>query len=218
MKLISEHIDYPVELITESTEGGEKKYFIEGIFMQAEAKNRNGCIYPKKVLEMAVEKYNESQVKTGRAVGELDHPEGPVINLDKVSHRILNLEWQGNDVVGKALVLDTPCGEILKGLLKGGVQLGVSSRGMGSLNRSEGVDYVSDDFFLNTVDVVQDPSAHSAFVNGIMEGVEYIWENGIVVPKQIEEYETEIKNTPKSRLRDTEMDIFSDFLSKMNKR
>lgn len=180
MKLISEYVDLPVETLVESdAKTGKKKYFIEGVFMQSNAKNRNGRIYERKILEKAVGNYVENQVKKNRAVGELDHPDSPQINLDKVSHRILNLEWKGDDVVGKALVLDTPCGQILKGLLDGGVQLGVSSRGMGSLRRNEGVDYVSDDFILNTVDVVQDPSAHNAFVNGIMEGVEWIVENGV---------------------------------------
>jgi hypothetical protein len=180
MKLISEYVDLPVETLVESdASSGKKKYFIEGIFMQADAKNRNGRIYERKILERAVDDFVNNQVKRNRAVGELDHPDSPQINLDKVSHRILNLEWKGSDVIGKALVLDTPCGQILKGLLDGGVQLGVSSRGMGSLRRNEGVDYVSDDFILNTVDVVQDPSAHHAFVNGIMEGVEWFVDNGV---------------------------------------
>lgn len=195
MKLISEHIESPVELVTESV-GGKKQHFIEGVFMQAEAKNRNGRVYSKAILEKAVADYNEKQVTKGRAVGELDHPQGPQINLDKVSHRIMSLEWSGNDVIGKALVLDTPCGKILQGLLEGGVQLGVSSRGMGSLKRHEGIDYVSDDFILNTVDVVQDPSAHEAFVNGIMEGVEWISddEGGFKSIKSNEKSETELRD------------------------
>lgn len=195
MKLISEHVDCPVELVTETAKGGAQKRYIEGVFMQANKKNRNGRVYKREILERAVEQYVNSQVKSGRAVGELDHPEGPTVNLDKVSHRIMSLEWQGDDVVGKALVLDTPCGKILQGLLEGGVQLGVSSRGMGSLNRNEGVDYVGDDFILNTVDVVQDPSAHEAFVNGIMEGVEWIREStGVYRPvRSNEKSETELK-------------------------
>lgn len=196
MKLISEHVDQPVQLVVEAAKDGTKKRYLEGVFMQADAKNRNGRVYKKAILERALNEYIESQVKRGRAVGELDHPEGPTINLDKVSHRILSLEWQGNDVIGKALVLDTPSGKTLQGLLEGGVQLGVSSRGMGSLNRTEGVDYVGDDFILSTVDVVQDPSAHSAFVNGVMEGVEWIKEStGVYRPVMCNgKSETELKN------------------------
>jgi hypothetical protein len=214
MKLITEHLDQ-VEYITEANDKGEKNVFIEGVFMQAEKQNRNNRIYPKTVLEAACNKYIKEQVKTGRAVGELNHPEGPQINLDKVSHRITELKWDGDDVVGRALILDTPMGKIVKGLVEGGCKLGVSSRGMGTVEQKEGKTYVKDDFVLATVDIVQDPSAPSAFVEGIMEGVEWIWENGILKPQQIEEYETEIKKVPMGRISEAQERIFSDFLSKL---
>lgn len=215
MKLISEYVDTKLEYSLTEAKNGEKNYMIEGIFMQADSKNRNGRIYPKSVMEKAVDKYNTEQVKTGRAVGELNHPDGPTINLDKVSHRIVALEWDGSNVIGKAQILNTPMGQIVKGLMEGGVQLGVSSRGMGSLEQREGVNYVRDDFMLSTVDIVQDPSAPQAFVNGIMEGVEWIYENGILTARDIEAYETEIKRTPSPRLAEAQMKIFKDFLSKL---
>ena len=214
MKLITEHLE-SVDYITEANDKGEKNVFIEGVFMQAEKQNRNNRIYPKDVLSEATAKYVKEQVKTGRAVGELNHPEGPQINLDKVSHRITSLKFEGNDVVGKALILDTPMGKIVKGLVEGGCKLGVSSRGMGTVESKEGKTYVKDDFVLATVDIVQDPSAPSAFVEGIMEGVEWIWENGILKPQQIEEYETEIKRVPMGRISEAQERIFSDFLSKL---
>lgn len=216
MKLITEHLEDKLEYITEAKKNGEgKDTYIEGIFMQAEKQNRNNRIYPKEVLEGATNKYVKEQVSTGRAVGELNHPEGPQINLDKVSHRITELKFKGNDVVGKALILDTPMGKIVKGLVEGGCKLGVSSRGMGTVEQKEGKTYVKDDFVLATVDIVQDPSAPSAFVEGIMEGVEWIWENGILKPQQIEEYETEIKKVPMGRISEAQERIFSDFLSKL---
>ena len=214
MKLITEHLE-SVDYITEANDKGEKNVFIEGVFMQAEKQNRNNRIYPKDVLSEATAKYVKEQVKTGRAVGELNHPEGPQINLDKVSHRITSLKFEGNDVVGRALILDTPMGKIVKGLVEGGCKLGVSSRGMGTVESKEGKTYVKDDFVLATVDIVQDPSAPSAFVEGIMEGVEWIWENGILKPQQIEEYETEIKRVPMGRISEAQERIFSDFLSKL---
>jgi len=215
MKLITEHIDKKLAVLTEAKKDGTKGYVIEGIFMQAEKANRNGRVYEKRIMEGAVNKYITDQVKTGRAVGELNHPEGPTINLDKVSHRITDLRFEGNDVVGKASILNTPMGKIVQGLLEGGVQLGVSSRGMGSLVEKNGVMYVQDDFMLSTVDIVQDPSAHEAFVNGIMEGVEWIWENGMLKPQQIEKYETEIKSASSAKLSEAKLQVFQDFLSKL---
>ena len=174
MKLISEFNDNNLScVITEGKTPGEKSYVIEGVFAQADLKNRNGRIYPKAVMEKAVEKYVNEQVKTGRAVGELNHPDGPTVNLDKVSHLITDLRFEGNNVIGRAKILNTPMGQIVKGLLDGGVQLGVSTRGMGSISEKNGQVYVNEDFILNTVDIVQDPSAHDAFVNGIMEGKEF---------------------------------------------
>lgn len=215
MKLIAEFTDQKLEVLTEESDKGGKNHFIEGVFMQSETKNRNGRIYPKQVMEAAVDKYVTEQVKTGRAVGELNHPEGPTINLDKVSHIIENLKWNGNDVVGKARILETPMGNIVKGLLEGGVQLGVSTRGMGSLEERNGVMYVKDDFHLSTVDIVQDPSAPTAFVNGIMEGVEWVWNNGVIEPQVIEKMETEIKTASRANLYETQAREFKNFLSLM---
>lgn len=215
MKLITEHIEDLRYSIVESAANGEKKFIIDGIFMQAEQVNRNRRVYPKKVLEKAVSKYLAEYVNKGRAVGELNHPDGPTINLDKVSHRITELSWNGNDVVGKALILNTPMGNIVKGLLEGGCQLGVSSRGMGTVASKNGRSEVNDDFVLSTVDIVQDPSAPSAFVNGIMEGVEWIWENGLLKPQQIEKYETEIKKSSSANLAEAQVRIWNDFLSNL---
>ena len=215
MKLIAEYNEQNIECIVEAKEDGTKNHFIEGVFMQSEAKNRNGRIYPKAIMEGAVDKYVTEQVSQNRAVGELNHPEGPTVNLDKVSHKITELSWKGNDVVGKAQVLDTPMGNIVKGLLEGGVQLGVSTRGMGSLEEKSGIMYVKDDFVLNTVDIVQDPSAPTAFVNGIMEGVEWIWNNGIIESQVIERMETEIKKAPRADLYETQTREFKNFLSLM---
>ena len=215
MKLISEYHDSNLQVITEKRKDGTKEYTIEGVFMQADQKNRNGRIYEKNVLENAVNKYVTEQVKTGRAVGELNHPEGPTINLDKVSHKITELKWKGSDVVGKASILNTPMGKIVEGLLEGGVKLGVSSRGMGTLVQKKGTSYVADDFMLATVDIVQDPSAPGAFVNGIMEGVSWVWDNGILRAQEIEEIETEIKEARNMRSADVEIKAFKNFLSKL---
>jgi hypothetical protein len=214
MKLISEYVESELNYLTEEKDG-KKNFVIEGIFMQADQKNRNGRVYPKAVMEQAVQKYMDEQVSKGRAVGELNHPEGPTINLDKVSHKITELRWEGNNVVGKAQILNTPMGEIVKGLMEGGVQLGVSSRGMGSLAQKNGVNVVNNDFILATVDIVQDPSAPEAFVNGIMEGVEWIWDNGILKAtreQEIEQFETEIKEAVSPEM---QMKAFKDFLSKL---
>ena len=214
MKLITEHLEDGLNYITEE-KNGKKNTIIEGIFMQAESKNRNGRVYPRPVMERAVNKYVTEQVSKGRAVGELNHPDGPTINLDKVSHRITELKWDGNNVMGKALVLDTPMGQIVKGLVEGGVQLGVSSRGMGTLVNRNGVNVVGEDFILATVDIVQDPSAPEAFVNGIMEGVEWVWDNGLLKAQEIEKYETEIKRASSSQLAEAQLKVWTDFLSKL---
>ena len=217
MRLITEFVDNDLDIIVEAnTKTGEKQYAIEGVFMQSESKNKNGRIYEKAVMEKAVNKYIDEQVKTGRAVGELNHPDGPTVNLDKVSHKINSLHFQGNDVVGKASILKTPMGKIVEGLLDGGVKLGVSSRGMGSLVQRNGTQHVGNDFMLATVDIVQDPSATSAFVNGIMEGVEWVWDNGIIKQQDIELIETEIKSTTRKFLLEAEIRAFKNFLSKIN--
>ena len=214
MKLITEFTENDsLKCLIEKKENGEKNYVIEGVFAQADKKNRNGRIYPKPIMEKAVNKYVKEQVSKKRAVGELNHPEGPTVNLDKVSHLITDLKFEGNNVVGKAQILPTPMGEIVKGLLDGGVQLGVSTRGMGSLEQRNGAMVVKDDFMLSTVDIVQDPSAPEAFVNGIMEGVEWVWNNGILSPQVIEEMETEIKTTPKAFRPEVQIREFKNFLS-----
>jgi hypothetical protein len=214
MKLITEFTENDtLQCIVEKKEDGEKNYVIEGVFAQTDKKNRNGRVYPKPIMERAVKQYVDTQVSKKRAVGELNHPEGPTVNLDKVSHLITDLKFEGNDVVGKAQILDTPMGKIVKGLLDGGVQLGVSTRGMGSLEQKNGAMVVKDDFILSTVDIVQDPSAPDAFVNGIMEGVDWIWDNGVLKPQVIEQMETEIKNAPKPVLYETSVREFKNFLS-----
>jgi hypothetical protein len=214
MKLITEHNEN-IKFLTEG-EKGDKKYIIEGIFMQAEQKNRNGRIYPKNVLESAVDRYVKEYVSKGRAVGELNHPEGPAINLDKVSHRITELRWDKNDVYGKALILNTPMGNIAKGLLEGGCQLGVSSRGMGSVSQNEGASRVNDDFILATVDIVQDPSAPSAFVNGIMEGVEYFYKGNEIVAVAADKAADKIKKLSSKKLAEQQAKIFKDFLTEIS--
>ena len=214
MKLITEFNQEDLSYITEGT-GKAKNTFIQGVFMQSESKNRNGRMYPKTVMESAVNKYIKEQVSKGRAVGELNHPDGPTINLDKVSHRITSLKFEGNNVVGRALVLNTPMGKVVKGLIEGGVQLGVSSRGMGSLETKKDMSVVKDDYHLATIDIVQDPSAPEAFVNGILEGVEWVWNNGILKAQQIEKYETEIKQASTAQLKEKQSELFADFLSKL---
>ena len=214
MKLISEFTENDIEFITEQDKKtGKKGYKIRGIFAQAEKKNRNGRVYPMPIIEKAVNKYDTEQVQRGRAVGELNHPEGPTVNLDKVSHKINKLEFQGNDVVGEASILETPMGQVVKGLLDGGVTFGVSTRGMGSLSQRNDAMVVNDDYILNAVDIVQDPSAPGAFVNGIMEGVEWVWNNGIIEAQTIEKMETEIKKAPRANLYETEVREFKNFLS-----
>jgi hypothetical protein len=217
MKLIAEFNENNVQCIVEKNKNGEKSYVIEGVFAQAEQKNRNGRVYPRKIMENAVAKYVDEQVSKNRAVGELNHPEGPTVNLDKVSHLITDLHFEGNDVVGKASILDTPMGKIVKGLLEGGVNLGVSTRGMGSLEQRGGSMYVKDDFVLSTVDIVQDPSAPGAFVNGIMEGVDWVWDNGVLTAQEIcEEQETEIITSPEYSYEDQARE-FKNFLSSIKR-
>ena len=213
MKLIAEYTEQNIQCLVEAKEDGSKSYTIEGVFAQAEQKNRNGRIYPKMIMEKAVNKYAKEQVETKRAVGELNHPEGPTVNLDKVSHLITELKVEDKNVMGKATILGTPMGEIVKGLLEGGVQLGVSTRGMGSLERRGDAMYVKDDFMLNTIDIVQDPSAPGAFVNGIMEGVDWVWNNGIIEAQEIEKMETEIKKAPRADLYGVQTREFKNFLS-----
>ena len=213
MKLISEFNDYGVQpVIVEQNEKGEKDYFIEGIFMQSEIKNRNGRIYPKEVIQKEVKRYNKEFVEQDRAFGELGHPEGPTINLDKVSHMIEKLEEDGNNFVGRAKILSTPNGQIVKNLIDDGAKLGVSSRGLGSLESKGNAQYVKDDFQLATAgDIVADPSAPEAFVEGIMEGVEWVYESGILKAKDIDEMQKEMKTARLNKLEETKLNLWKRF-------
>ena len=210
MKLITEHNDANLNYVVENNQTGtEKNVFIEGVFMQAEKLNKNRRVYPRDVLRNAVNKYVTEQVMSGRAVGELNHPDGPTINLDKVSHRITELKWVGDDVVGKALILNTPMGKIVKGLIEGGVRLGVSSRGMGTVENRNGSSSVKNDFILATVDIVQDPSAPSAFVNGIMESVDWSFDGNNFVANKIDTFAESIK----SMKQDMTSELYTEALS-----
>ena len=214
MKLITESIE-DIQILTEEKDG-KKTLYIEGVFLQSEIKNRNGRVYPFGVLQKEVERYSEEYVKAGRALGELGHPDGPTVNLDRVSHKITSLKAEGNNFMGKARILDTPMGKIAKSLLGEGVKLGVSSRGMGSLKEDNGVKYVSDDFMLATAaDIVADPSAPDAFVNGIMEGKEWVWEGGLLRERQIQEMKKEIDNASKVELEEKMLQAFDKFLSNL---
>ncbi len=185
VKLFSEAVEN-VEFITEAKENGGKNYKIRGIFMQADVKNRNGRVYPLDILEKEVTKYNKNFIKENRAFGELGHPEGPTVNLERVSHMITELHPDGKNFIGEAKIMDTPMGKIVKNLMDEGAKLGVSSRGMGSLDSKNGANYVRDDFYLATAaDIVADPSAPNAFVEGIMEGKEWVWNNGALVEAHV---------------------------------
>lgn len=212
MKLICEYNEIGVKALVEASSNGEKKFFLEGVFMQAEKQNRNNRIYPRAILKEAVARFILESVSTGRAVGELNHPDGPQINLDKVSHRITQLSWNGDNVHGKALILNTPMGMIVKGLLDGGVKLGVSSRGMGSVESRDGKTYVKPDFTLSTIDIVQDPSAPSAFVEGIMEGVDFFKNGNEFVARKIENIRKKISATPSRYLEEMQAKELTAFL------
>ena len=214
MKLITETTEN-IELIKENVADGSSNYYIKGVFMQAEQKNRNGRIYPKDVLMNEVKKYNQDFVSGKRAFGELGHPEGPTVNLERVSHIITELYENGDNVMGTAKIMDTPMGKIVKNLLDEGAQLGVSSRGMGSLEEKGGKKIVGKDFMLAAVDIVADPSAPNAFVDGIMEGKEWIWDNGVLREKQIQHYHNEIKNTSSKQMKNKFSRLFEDFLRKL---
>ena len=206
MKLITEAIEN-VEVITEG-KGADKKLYIEGVFLQSEIKNRNGRMYPFSVLEKEVNRYNEEYIKTSRALGELGHPDGPTVNLDRVSHRITELRAEGNNFIGKAQILSTPNGNIAKALLEEGVKLGVSSRGMGSIDKREDVGVVMDDFMLATAaDIVADPSAPDAFVNGIMEGKEWAWDNGILKETKVAKYQRYMDNATRQNLEERTLEV-----------
>ena len=214
MKLISEEINNAEYLIEETN--GKKDYKIKGIFLQSEIKNRNGRIYPKDVLMKEVKRYNQDFVNKKRAFGELGHPDGPTVNLERVSHMITKLYPDGNNFIGEAKIMNTPYGKIVKGLIDEGAQLGVSSRGMGSLVQRGGMNVVSDDFYIATAaDIVADPSAPDAFVEGIMEGKEWVWNNGVLEEKDIDAWKMEIYKTRRRELEEKKVNIFKNFLQKL---
>jgi len=215
MKLITEEVSN-VKFITEG-KGSKKKLYIEGTFLQGEIKNRNGRVYPVSTLANEVTRYNESFVNKGRALGELGHPDGPTVNLDRVSHKITSLRQEGNNFIGKAQILNTPMGKIASSLIEEGVVLGVSSRGIGSLREENGVKYVGEDFQLATAaDIVADPSAPDAFVNGIMEGKEWVWEGGSLREQLAERTQKRINTlVSQKRLEEHKLNLFNDFLSNL---
>lgn len=216
MKLITETLQDNIEFVPLQESNGRKGMSIKGIFMQAEQINGNKRIYSKPILENEVNRYVKKYVNENRALGELNHPSNPTVNLDKVSHKITELNFKGNDVYGSAHLLNTPMGNIAQNLIEGGVKLGVSSRGVGSLKESSnGIKEVQKDFMLSAIDIVADPSAPNAFVDGIMEGKEWIWDNGILKEKQIAEYQKTIKSTNLRNLSEQKMKVFKDFLSKL---
>ena len=212
MKLISEHIE-DVEYITEEKDNGEKTYKIKGVFMQSEVKNRNGRVYPFPVLQKEVNRYNKDYVNENRAFGELGHPDGPTVNLERASHMITSLKPEGKNFVGQATILKTPMGRIVENLMDAGGKLGVSSRGMGSLEQKNGANYVKDDFYLATAaDIVADPSAPNAFVQGIMEGKEWVWDNGALVEEELIRMKKRINENVRKRHANQDALEFAKFL------
>lgn len=214
MKLICE-VNEEIELLTED-KNGQKNYFIEGTFLQGDIKNRNGRIYEFKMLKDKVEQYRKEFVEQKRAFGELGHPDGPTINLERVSHMIVELAPDGKNFYGKAKIMDTPYGKIVKNLMDEGAKLGVSSRGVGSLEEKQGANYVKDDFRLSTAaDIVADPSAPDAFVRGVMEGREWIYENGLLVAKEIDEIKDTIRKTSSRKLEEQMVKAFQRFINRL---
>ena len=214
MKLITETIEN-IEVLTEER-NGKKDYKIKGIFMQADIKNRNGRIYPVGTLAKEVKRYNEQFINKKRAFGELGHPDGPTVNLERVSHMITSLKPEGKNFIGEAKVMDTPYGKIVKNLIDEGAQLGVSSRGMGSMKQVNGKNVINNDFYLATAaDIVADPSAPDAFVEGIMEGKEWIWDNGKIQSLEIEKYRKVIEEAKRVELDQAKVAVFQDFMSKL---
>ena len=217
MKLIREEIE-SVKFLVETTKSGKKSLYIEGVFLQGEIKNRNGRMYPMETLRREVNRYNENHVQAGRALGELGHPDGPTVNLDRVSHKIVSLKESGSNFIGKAKILNTPMGKIASSLIEEGVKLGVSSRGIGSLRTTkEGTNIVGDDFMLATAaDIVADPSAPDAFVEGIMEGKEWVWEGGILREKYAEQTKRRINTLVDQKvLEEHKLNLFNDFLNNL---
>lgn len=214
MKYITESVEN-IKIIKEAVEGG-KNYYITGVFMQAEQANKNERIYPLAVLQREVKRYSEEFVNKKRAFGELGHPEGPIINLERVSHMITSLHQDGNNFIGKAKILDTPYGKIVKNLIDEGAQLGVSTRGVGSLLRNGDLNEVQDDFYLaSAADIVADPSAPAAFVSGLRENKEWIYENGIIKAREIEEYKKRLHNKGLKNTEELALNLFQDFIKKL---
>lgn len=216
MKLFTELVE-EVKYLVEDKGNGKKSYYIEGVFLQGNLKNRNGRMYRTETLDKEVGRYNQQYVKENRAFGELGHPSGPTINLERVSHMIKNLDRDGDNFIGRAKIMDTPYGNIVKNLMDEGAKLGVSSRGMGSLKENKnGVMEVQDDFYLATAgDIVADPSAPDAFVRGIMEGVEWVWESGVLKPQKLDEIKKDIVKAPSRRLEEAKLNAFKKFLSSL---
>ena len=213
MKLITETTEN-IEVITEE-KGSGKDYKIRGIFLQGDIKNRNGRVYPVSVLSKEVNRYNKEFVEKKRAFGELGHPDGPTVNLERVSHMITSLKPEGRNFIGEAKIMDTPYGKIVKNLIDEGAQLGVSSRGMGSMKQVNGKNVINNDFYLATAaDIVADPSAPDAFVEGIMEGKEWVWDNGVLKSMEVEKYKEEIESVRRAELAEAKARVFKDFLSK----
>ena len=214
MKLITETIE-DVQILTEET-NGKKDYKIKGVFMQADIKNRNGRIYPVETLAKEVRRYTKEFIEKKRAFGELGHPDGPTVNLERVSHMITSLKPEGKNFIGEAKVMDTPYGKIVKNLIDEGAVLGISSRGMGSIQQQGGRNLVGKDFYLATAaDIVADPSAPDAFVEGIMEGKEWVWDNGVLKSVTVEQYKSEIEKAKRQELAEKKSKIFADFMSKL---
>jgi len=216
MKLISEEA-IEVNFVTEEDDNKKKNYFIEGIFMQSETKNRNGRVYPKVILQKEVKRYTEKFINTKRAFGELGHPDGPTVNLERVSHMITELVEDGDNFLGRAKIMDTPYGKIVKNLIDEGAKLGVSSRGMGSLKPvQDGLQDVQSDFYLATAaDIVADPSAPDAFVSGIMEGKEWVWDNGLIKEKEIVEYQKRVERATEISRNKVRIEAFENFITKL---
>ena len=215
LKLISEEIQ-DVEYITEQKDNGKKNYKIKGIFMQADVKNRNGRVYPMEVLNKEVKRYNKEYINEKRAFGELGHPDGPTVNLERASHMITALYPDGKNFIGEAKIMDTPYGKIVKNLIDEGAVLGVSSRGMGSIQQQGGRNMVGKDFYLATAaDIVADPSAPDAFVEGIMEGKEWVWDNGMLKSVTVEQYKSEIQKAKREELAEVKSKVFANFISKL---
>ena len=214
MKLITETIE-DVQILTEE-KNGKKDYKIKGVFMQADIKNRNGRIYPVDTLAKEVRRYTKEFIEKKRAFGELGHPDGPTVNLERVSHMITSLKPEGKNFIGEAKIMDTPYGKIVKNLIDEGAVLGVSSRGMGSIQQQGGRNLVGKDFYLATAaDIVADPSAPDAFVEGIMEGKEWVWDNGVLKSVTVEQYKSEIEKAKRQELAEKKSKIFADFMSKL---